>query len=184
MSSPVDRGATVALSGALGGWLLATAASQHPHRLFDGLRRFDRLGLVLPNWRFFAPEPAQHDFHLLHRVVTADGATTPWEETAPIASRRWAHVVFFADRRREKGMFDVANEVITVLGQPSSDVTKTVAFELLRNRVEVEVLRRHGDGPRPKGFQFLVARHTGYDESGDPDYVLSSPFFALDEAPA
>ena len=110
--------ATLALSGALGGWLLATTASQHPHKLFDGLRGFDMTGLVLPNWRFFAPEPAQHDYHVLHRVLDADGEQTPWRETYPITPRKWAHAVFFADRRREKGTFDVANEIITVARQP------------------------------------------------------------------
>ena len=181
MSQPDRRAdpAKALLSAALGGWVLATAASQHPHRMFDGLRRFDITGLLLPNWRFFAPEPAQHDFHVLHRVLTADGETTPWEETTPITPRAWAQVLFFADRRQEKGMFDVANELVVTMSKPSLDVKRTVAYELLRDRVEVKVLERHATGPRPQGFQFLLARHTGHDESGEPEYLLSSPFVPL-----
>jgi hypothetical protein len=181
--SPLDerstRIETVALSAAIGTWVLATAASQHPHRLFDGLRRFDLTGLVLPNWRFFAPEPAQHDFHVLHRVLTADGEQVGWEETTPITTRRWSQALFFADRRQEKSMFDVANELVTVMAKPNVDVTKTVAFELLRNRVERKVLETYASGPRPRGFQFLLVRHTGHDESEQPDYLLSSPFILL-----
>jgi hypothetical protein len=172
---------TVILSSAIGTWVLATAASQHPHRLFDGLRRFDLTGLVLPNWRFFAPEPAKHDFHVLHRVLTADGEQTRWEETTPITARGWSQALFFANRRREKSMFDVANELITVMAKPNVDVTKTVAFELLRNRVELKVRGDHAAGPRPLGFQFLLARHTGYDDSEQPDYLLSSPFISVDQ---
>lgn len=175
---------TVLLSAAVGSWVLATAASQHPHRLFDGLRRFDVTGLILPNWRFFAPEPAKHDFHLLHRVLTADGEQTGWEETTPIAPRRWSQALFFADRRQEKSMFDVANELVTVMAKAHVDVTKTVAFELLRNRVELRVVEAYqaAGKARPRGFQFLLARHTGHDESEEPDYLLSSPFIALSPA--
>ncbi len=173
------RAATLCVSAGLGTWLLATAASQHPHRLFDGLRRNDFTGMMVPNWRFFAPEPAIHDFHLLHRVLHADGTKTPWEETAPIIPRSWSQVAFFARRRQEKGMFDVGTELAVAMTRPDLDVTTTPAYEILRNRIEIKVLEDHAAGPRPKGFQFLVARGTGHDEQDEPDYLLSSPFIAL-----
>lgn len=177
MSPRTEKALELAVAGAIGGWVLATAASQHPHKLFDLLRQRDPTGLGLPNWRFFAPEPAQHDFHLLHRVLRTDGEQTPWIETQPIADRQWSHMVFFADRRREKGMFDVGNEIIQVLTKPELDVTNTVPFELLRNRVEREIAATEAE--RPLGFQFLLARSTGHDETGEPDYVLTSPFIPL-----
>jgi hypothetical protein len=172
----IDRTATLALSGALGGWVLATLASQHPHRSFDGLRRRDAVGLALPNWRFFAPEPAQHDYHVLHRMLLADGTQTPWEETTSISPRSWRHVFFFPDRRREKGLFDVASELLTLMLDPRVDVSRTVPFELLSNAVDLHI-RTHlnGDAP-PRGFQFLLARHTGHDEEPEPDYLFASPF--------
>lgn len=174
--------ATAALAVGLGSWLVATAASQHPHRAFDGLRRRDPIGLGLPNWRFFAPEPAQHDYHVLHRVLHADGTQSPWVETTTIAMRRWSHVVFFADRRREKGLFDVAGELLTLMADPRIELTRTVPYELLRNAVEVRVRADHRDGPVPRGFQFLLARHTGHDEAPEPDYLIASPFVALEAA--
>ena len=63
--------------------------------------------------------------------------------------------------------------------RPDLDVTTTPAYEILRNRIEIKVLEDHASGPRPKGFQFLVARGTGHDEQDEPDYLLSSPFIAL-----
>ncbi len=180
-AAPRRRAGPLALSLGLGSWLLATAASQHPHRAFDGLRRKDPIGLGLPNWRFFAPEPAQHDYHVLHRVLRADGTQSPWAETTTIAARRWSHVVFFADRRREKGLFDVAGELLTLMADPRIELTKTVPYELLRNAVELRVRTEHADGPRPRGFQFLLARHTGHDAEPEPDYLLASPFVTLEE---
>jgi hypothetical protein len=174
------RAAPVALSVGLGSWLLATAASQHPHRAFDGLRRFDPVGLGLPNWRFFAPEPAQHDYHVLHRVLAADGTQGEWVETSTISPRRWSHVLFFPDRRREKGLFDVASELSGLMVDPRIDLTRTVPFELLRNAVELRVRADHAGGPAPRGFQFLLARHTGHDEEPEPEYLLASPFIPLE----
>lgn len=167
-----------ALCLGLGGWLLATAATQHPHRSFDGLRRFDPFGLTLPNWRFFAPEPAQHDFHVLHRVLDADGRQSPWRETTTISKRTWGQVLFFPDRRREKGLFDIASELARLMTDPRVDLTTTVAFEMLRDRVELEV--QNEPGPPPQGFQFLLARYTGHDVAHEPDYLLASPFIPLE----
>jgi hypothetical protein len=171
---------TVLLSSAVGTWFLATVASQHPHRLFDGLRSYDSTGLMLPNWRFFAPEPATHDFHLMHRVLTADGEQTPWEETSPIEPRRWSQVLFFAERRQEKSMFDVANELVNSMSKPQLDVRKSVAYHVLRNRVELKVREEYAEAEPPRGFQFLIARYTGHEESEKPEYLISSPYFELE----
>ena len=174
---------TVAASAAFGSWVLATLASQHPHRAFDGLRRFDPVGLALPNWRFFAPEPAQHDYHVLHRVLRADGTESPWVETTSICMRCWKHVFFFPDRRREKALFDIASELTQLMMDPRIDISRTVPFELLGNAVELHVRSSLGeDEEPPRGYQFLLARHTGHDEAHEPDYLFASPFVPL--APA
>ena len=167
------------LAASLGAWLMATLVSQHPHRGFDRLREHEPLGLLLPNWRFFAPEPAQHDFHVLHRVLTADGEQGEWVETMAIAPRAWSHVVWYPNRRQSKAVSDVANELIRILSTTSVDVATTVPFELMRDFVELRVREQWGGQPLPQGFQFLVARHTGHDEEHEPEYLLASPFVAL-----
>ncbi|MBJ7329031.1 MAG: hypothetical protein JHC95_03980 [Solirubrobacteraceae bacterium] len=176
------HGPRALIAGAFTAWIGVTAASQHPHRAFDRLRSLDPLGMAVPNWRFFAPEPAQHDYHVLHRVLTATGDQTPWRETTEISPRRTRQVVWFPDRRREKATFDLASELITLMAEPAVDLTQTVPFDLLRARVEQRVRDQSEDGPLPQGFQFLLARHTGYDDSGEPDYILASPFCALEAA--
>jgi hypothetical protein len=181
MASPLaERLPKLAVTAGLGAWFLATAASQHPHRAFDRFRDYDPTGLFVPNWRFFAPEPARHDFHVLHRVLTADGEQTPWRETTSISPRAWRHMAWFPDRRRDKAVFDVCNELILLLAIPNVRIERSAPFELLRDAVELEVRREYAGGRPPQGFQFLVARHTGHDQEPEPDYLLASPFVALD----
>jgi hypothetical protein len=175
-----DRLPEALATAGLGAWLVATAASQHPHRAFDRFRDYDPTGLFVPNWRFFAPEPAQHDFHLLHRVLTADGEQTPWSETRQITPRAWRHAAWFPDRRRDKAMFDICNELITLMAIPSLDLAGTSPFRLLRDFVEQRVRRDYADRETPQGFQFLIARHTGHDADHEPDYLLASPFVRLE----
>ncbi|MGH8929679.1 MAG: hypothetical protein ACRDZO_03325 [Egibacteraceae bacterium] len=173
---------TLLVTAGLAAWFGATAASQHPHRLFDRFRDYDPTGLFVPNWRFFAPEPAQHDFHVLHRVLTADGEQTLWNQTSQIAPRALVQAAWFPGRRREKAIFDICNELIVHMGTPGLDVTRSPAYLMLRDSVELAVRTEFAGRKLPQGFQFLIARHTGHDEEHDPDYVLVSPFVPLEEA--
>lgn len=168
--------------GGLAVWFGATAASQHPVRSFDRVRDRDKVGLLLPNWRFFAPEPAQHDYHILHRVLTADGGQTGWEETTRITPRAWNQMVWFPDRRREKGLFDVCSQLVALMNRPGLDVTRFPAYRVLRDSVDLTVREEYADQEPPQGFQFLIARHTGHDQTHEPDYVFLSPFVPMGEA--
>lgn len=161
------------------GWLLVTGSSHHPMALFDRFRPYDRTGMLIPNWRFFAPEPAQHDYLVLHRVLTADGEQSLWRQTSGYAPRAWAHVIWFPDRRHEKALFDVCSELLMVKGSDNRDVSGTVAYQLLRGYVEKIVRQEHTGGPLPRGFQFVIAQHTGHDEEHDPRYLLVSEFLTL-----
>ena len=174
----------LAACAGLAAWFAATAASQHPHRAFDRFRDYDPMGMLVPNWRFFAPEPAKHDFHVLHRVLTAAGEETPWRETTTITPRSWRHAFWFPDRRRDKAMFDICNELITLMSVPGVELPATAPFHLLRDLVRLKVEEEHREGPSPQGFQFLVARHTGHDEEPEPDYLLASPFVPMAGATA
>jgi hypothetical protein len=178
-ASVIRRAPSLAVAGGFAAWIGATAASQHPQRAFDRLRERDPLGLLVPNWRFFAPEPAKHDFHLLHRVLGQDGTASEWRETTRIAPRRSTHAAWFPERRRDKAVFDICNELIMLLAIPTVDLPATAPFGLLRDAVEVQVRREHAEGELPKGFQFLVARHTGHEDGVEPDYLFASPFQRL-----
>lgn len=166
----------VAVAGALTGWILATGLSQHPNRAFDRLRRYDRAGVLLPNWRFFAPEPAVHDFRILHRHLGADGSVSPWRETTTLHRRTARQMLWFPDRRRDKAISDICNEIVTQLGATEVDVTRLAAYRLLRDLVAAVLAAEPQPGGPPAGFQFLVARDAGYDESVEPEYLFASPY--------
>ena len=65
---------------------------------------------------------------------------------------------------------------------PRIELPRTVPYELLRNAVELRVRSEPAGGPPPRGFQFLLARHTGPRHEQEPDYLLASPFVALEGA--
>jgi hypothetical protein len=176
-----DRGSPLGglVTAGLAGWFLLTLLSQHPQRAFDRFRRFDATGLLIGNWRFFAPEPAQHDFHVLHRVLRADGVESKWIETNTIPRRRWVQAVWFPDRRQDKAMFDVCSELVVHMGTPGVDMTKSTAYAVLTESVERRVRQDAAGGDLPEGFQFVIARSGGYDETVEPDYLIVSPFVPM-----
>jgi len=158
--------------------LIATALSQHPNRAFDRLRGLDPFGLVLPNWRFFAPIPAMDDYRLLHRVQHADGSEGEWEETIPIAPRTLTQFVWFPDRRREKAVFDMTSELLARIPAGDDAVLGCAAYRTLDGIVRETIGRRSSAAStlEPLGYQFLVARHAGFDERTEPEFLLVSPF--------
>lgn len=162
-----------------GGWLVLTALSQHPSRAFDRVRKLDKPGVLLPNWRFFAPEPAVHDFRLLHRVRTADGVVSDWTESVTIARRQPVQTVWYPDRRRDKAINDLCNEIISLLAAQETRIVHFPCYRLLRDHLATVVRR---DSPEAVGFQWVVARTAGYDETEEPDYLFASPYQRL--APA
>lgn len=171
--------ATLVVGTGLALWFTATALSQHPNRSFDRLRTLDPFGVVLPNWRFFAPEPARHDFGLLHRVLTADGRRTPWVETTSILPRRWSQVVWFPSRREDKALFDIYSRLLPVLAEDVEAAQDMYEYRMLSEFVERRVRTDYAEEELPQGFQFTLVKHGGYDESVTPEYVLVSEFKPL-----
>lgn len=83
----IRPGSTLLAAAGFATWLTATALCQHPDRSFDRLRGSAAGRTLIPDWRFFAPNPALHDFHVLHRVVLAGGDATPWRLSSELAER-------------------------------------------------------------------------------------------------
>lgn len=181
MSSRRPSAGDLAWVGACAGfgvWFIASVVSQHPQRIFDRLRRVEPTGLALPDWRFFAPEPARYDFVVLYRMLRADGSETPWQALAEPKPRIPRHAVWFPERRLDKALHDLCDRLtqqLNVFGDDGTDALEyTLLSGLIRRRVE-----ESADGDRPRGFQFLIARSSGYDEGEDPKYLYLSRFEKL-----
>jgi hypothetical protein len=162
------------VAAAIAGWVVVTATSQHPSRTFDRLRPYDRTGAAIPNWRFFAPEPAVHDYRVLHRVLDADGQQSPWTETNVIEERHWSQAFWYPNRRQQKAVSDVCSEMASLLNQMGDSIVHSVGYRLLRDHVNRLVTS--APGRPPQGFQFLIVSDAGYDESEEPRYVYASRF--------
>ncbi len=161
------------VSGLLAAWFIATLLSQHPDRSYDKARRFDRsgTGIVIPNWRFFAPTPAVEDQHFLYRLANEDRTEhTEWREAFPITPRKLVHAFWFPGRRIEKAVFDVASTLLHNGGAmtPLHQEAKESAYRLVNSFV------RHRITPEPgyPWFQVLLVRYSGYDHSEDPKYDM------------
>ncbi|WGD37474.1 hypothetical protein [Lysinibacter sp. HNR] len=168
-----------------------TFFSQHPNRSFDRFRAADKLGFWLPNWRFFAPEPAQNDYHLLHRTLDREEKESPWQDTYSVTPRKVRHIAWFPDRRTDKGLFDVISEIIPTLQKSQDFITTRPAYRILENFIRHRL--NATTGAALVGFQFMIVSSTGYEyllaaESADladvpaPEEILISPFISLEES--
>ncbi|MER6915076.1 hypothetical protein ABT354_25655 [Streptomyces sp. NPDC000594] len=173
----MDRQKTIvhSVEGVFAAWLLLSLVSQHPHQVFDRFRRYDKVGLLIPNWRFFAPQPARHDFHLLFRTIADDGTESDWQAATRIHRRDWAQVVWFPGRRQEKAIFDICSELVQLVGSKAARVVEAPGYRLLRNFVN-RLLDENPPAGEISGFQFLVVRYSGHDHSEEPQYSFVSPF--------
>lgn len=91
-------------------WAAATLRFHVPLADNLHLRRRDPFGLI-PDWRFFAPEPGKLDYHLLYRDRLADGTVSDWKEVKVDSPRRWFGFVWNPFRRDRKGLFDIVGEI-------------------------------------------------------------------------
>ncbi|MEN3586391.1 MULTISPECIES: hypothetical protein [unclassified Streptomyces] len=159
------------------GMLLSTLAAQHPNQMFARVNKLDKTSVLLPNWRFFAPTPAQHDYQFLYRTLSYDRETSPWQMVEVINERRLAQFVWFPGRRAEKAIFDLCQEVLTVLGDGFEVAAHHPAYRMLVEFIRDRVNR--SGAPGIKGFQFALARAAGHDPSEEPQIVFVSPYIPL-----
>lgn len=195
MARPVqykDRGLpTVAAAGVFAAWFWATVGASHPNPLFGRIRRFDALGVLLPNWRFFAPHPGIFDYALIYRVEEADGTMTDWNFAMPAVHRSWTHAVWFPGRRQGKALFDIAAELLVVVrtlarqGTVTSELLeRRPSFRALRSFIASVVGERYAGAVAPRGFQFALVQHTGHEEQEPPAYLMVSSFVPFGSRPA
>lgn len=157
--------------------LLGTAFAQHPNPSFNRMQRIDTFSALFPNWRFFAPEPAQHDYHVFYRTLSTEEASSSWSSVNVIAGRKPWQIGWFPDRRQEKALFDICSELLVSLDRGFEEIARLPAYQMLQQFVRKQVIANSQD---VKGFQFTLVRYTGYDESGEPEIIFVSPYTSID----
>lgn len=166
-----------AVYGLFTGWFALSILQQLDRTRIP--RRVDPLSMLIPNWRFFAPVPARHDFNVLYRVRRANGVVAAWREES-FAVRRSLLQIFWHPRRRiEKALFDVASELFQVsreLRDPEA-IQLTVSYLSLLNHLSHVVA--HPDDATE--VQFLIARSAEYEPDLEPQLLFLSEWHRLDD---
>lgn len=162
-----------AVAAGFAAWFMATLLAQHPDRSYDKIRRIDRTGtgVLLPNWRFFAPNPAVEDQHFLYRLADAElEEHTEWRTVYDIEPRRMAHAFWFPGRRHEKAIFDVASTLLQnrASGMPTQEESREGAIRLVNDFVRTRITPEEGY----PHFQVLLVRYAGYDHTEKPVYDM------------
>ena len=154
--------------------VVGTLCSQHPNHAFGRIARKDTFSGLFPNWRFFAPNPAQHDYHFFYRTLDEARETSAWQPVDVIEGRRLRQALWFPGRRPEKAVFDIGSELISHLDKGFAVVTRLPAYRMLVGYLRREI--RETGTADVKGFQFTLVRAGGYDESEEPEVVFVSPY--------
>lgn len=168
---------TYLLAGALSTWATATVLSQFSIGR-KAAARIDKTGLMVPDWRFFAPNPASHEFRLVYRSQLPNEDVTKWQELSYSQKRKFTHLLWAPHRRMEKGLFDATDELMRTheSTQDFQSVKLSTAYLTLLNTVTHK-------GEHPEGAvrtQFMLMRAASYEPRIIPDPVLVSDFHDLE----
>ncbi|WP_247222985.1 hypothetical protein [Streptomyces scabiei] len=139
------EGAAWRIAGAA--MLVVTVGGQHPFEQFSRFRAKDVLSLV-PNWRFFAPNPCMHDSHFLYRTVDADGNAAAWQDAFATETRKPRHIVWFPTRRADKGIVDACADILPTLEFGGFEgAARTPGYRMVTEHLRV-LIRSRGPYPR------------------------------------
>ncbi|WP_329389795.1 hypothetical protein OG625_37250 [Streptomyces sp. NBC_01351] len=130
--------------------------------------------MLVPTWRFFAPTPGQRDINLLYQDRYDDGATALWTEIQPIRRRPWFAFAWNPDRRANKALFDIVQELSILLDAGEQVQEFTVPYLSLLSHVSCQ--------PRttsPVATRFLLMDSSGNARQPDPKPLFVSRFHAL-----
>nr|WP_155073459.1 hypothetical protein [Streptomyces taklimakanensis] len=156
--------------------LVATLAAQHPSPAFERAREKDLFSLV-PNWKFFAPNPATHDYHYLYRTLDENRETSPWIELELIQKRRMIQAFWFSSRRTEKAVFDICSAMLKSISK-GEDPTGSPPFRVLAEFIRRQI-RETPNVSDVRGFQLAVVRATGHDDSEEPEVLYVSTYLPM-----
>lgn len=152
-------------------WFLVSAVSQYPDDSYARIRRSRLLAsnFLIPNWKFFAPNPGIDDYVLLYRTGSeADGAWSDWQRLLPVAKRKLSSAFYSPESRFDKGVLDIVSTMKLVAPAGPDDERFRACKSLLMGCVRTRMRPRPGD----THLQVMVVRASGYEDSLPPKYDL------------
>lgn len=148
-------------------WLLVSGLVYIP-KLRPVIRRADQFSLI-PEWRFFAPRPGQHDFTLLYRDQYVDGYSSPWIEIRTEGSSRWRRALWNPKKRAAKALFDCTHELGKQSASPTCAKEIGHAYLTLLNHVQSVQRLDH-----PQSVQFVIFATEGGTPDAEPTVAYLS----------
>lgn len=146
-----SSGAEIGLCLIYAGWLVLSVANQFRWKWVQRIKAHDLCHLI-PNWRFFAPNPASRDFQLEYRVGGGGVSTTPWTRVATIASRPMRCVVWHPEKRRRKSFNTLVRRLMRIKRERGSEqAARSVSYLLLLHHVQ----ERHAPDCQPVQFRIV-----------------------------
>jgi hypothetical protein len=170
--APTHRVLEIVILGFFASWIALSLLVYVPS-INARIRRLDRFALV-PEWRFFAPNPGRHDFHLLFRDKFSDDTKSYWKEVCPISHHGVGNMILNPSKRRNKALFDCTQELTKHINARDKTLELSVPYLTLLNYVSH--LPR---GISPQAVQFLLMFSAGEDLNKDPDILYVSQFHSL-----
>ncbi|HTK08337.1 MAG TPA: hypothetical protein VL485_14300 [Ktedonobacteraceae bacterium] len=155
------------VSGFFGIWALLCVLVYIP-KLKTIIRQWDWFRLI-PEWRFFAPRPAEGDFHLLYQDMFHDGSRTHWTEVRPTIERSWWNIVWNPGKRERKALFDVVNVLNARIALSDKALEGSLPYLTLLNHISFL--------PRslsPAFTRFLLMKSHGASPEKKPDILFIS----------
>ena len=92
--------------------ILVLTALKEIKKLDALLGRFPVAMQYIPTWSFFAPNPNIHDYHLLYRTISNDGAVQDWVHAYSVEERPLRCFLWHPEKNFSKAFLDVALELI------------------------------------------------------------------------
>jgi hypothetical protein len=147
----------ILVAGALGAWLWACVAANHPVPGFDRVHeRAGGLDVWLPRWRFFAPDPVSWDVVLRYRLDDGD-----WRDVPVERDHAWTALLVNPGRRRRKALTQIGRSVAGRAAAHGTDADDW-RYRLLVAHV-VEELRRRDLLRDAATVRFALVEDPGHD---------------------
>jgi len=169
------------LYATLGTWFVATLVSQDPLRRTEGfLRKYDPSGLLIADWRFFAPVPGMDDNHLLYRDELADGSMTSWKEVEQDRDRKLSQMLFYPTRRSDKAITDAVSSLIqTAIAREDDMPVESIQFALPYLALLNFITHQRPHLESAVKTEFTLATSAGFDDTEEPEMLFLSNRHAL-----
>lgn len=142
--------------------------------------KISSLSVTLPTYRFFGPNPATFDRHLLFREKFADGSLGSWAELdfGAQSPRRLHHMLLGPNRRRQKVVHDADTLLLKTHLRYTVGMGRVVTSEPYRALLRL-VSECVPHPPETREIQFALGRAAKWDSSVRSKIIFASEFHPL-----